>query len=125
MTERKEASRETPAAAGSIWGGHLPLESETTWFILLSALDVFVTYLLVRDGRFVEGNPIARYFLNHWGVPGMVYFKFALVAVVVVIVQVIARRRPTVARRLVWFAILVVFGVVCYSLALFARHATA
>lgn len=107
---------------GGILGGRLPLETETAWYLLLSVLDVVMTYLLLWQSaqpearvRHYESNPIARWFLNHWGIKGMIYFKFLLVAVVTVVVQVIATRKPAVARGLLLFACAVVGFVVIYS----------
>lgn len=106
----------------------LPLEVETGLFIMASALDVFMTKHLITHRppgnhlSFVEGNPIARYFLDSWGPDGLTWFKFALVALVSVICQVIARRKINVARRLLHFATVVVMGVVIYSIVLMIQH---
>jgi hypothetical protein len=106
----------------------LPLEVETALFILASSLDVFMTRYLITHGpsgnhlSFVEGNPIARYFLDSWGPDGLTWFKFALVGVVSVICQVIARRKIDVARRLLYFATVMVMGVVIYSVVLMVQH---
>ena len=105
-----------------IVAGELPLEKETTRFILASALDVFMTYILLRQEGFVESNPIAQYFLNSWGVRGMVYFKFAVVAFVVLLAQVIARWKEETARRLLNFGAAVVAFVVIYSFTLYLRQ---
>jgi hypothetical protein len=100
------------------------LQQELLRFVLVSVLDVFMTYILLRQpgDRFVESNPIARYFIYGWGVKGMVYFKLSLVALVCVISQVVVRRRPLVAKWLLNGATLVVAGVVIYSLMLLVRH---
>jgi hypothetical protein len=106
----------------------LPLEGETALFILASTLDAMLTrYLLWNGGPnsgifFVEANPIPRYFLESWGLNGLTYFKFALVALVAVICQVIARSRIDVARRVLNFASIVVMGVVIYSVVLMMQH---
>lgn len=106
----------------------LPLEVETGLFILASALDVFMTRYLITHApagshfSFVEGNPIARYFLDSWGPDGLTWFKFALVALVSVICQVIARRKIDVARRVLHFATVLVMGVVIYSVVLMVQH---
>jgi Domain of unknown function (DUF5658) len=106
----------------------LPLEIETTLFIVASALDVFMTRYMIAHSpsenhlSFVEGNPIARYFLDSWGPEGLTWFKFALVCVVSVICQVIARRKIDVARRLLYFATVMVMGVVIYSVVLMVQH---
>ena len=99
----------------------LPLETETSWFILANVLDVIVTWRLLVQGQFMESNPIARYFLNHWGVAGMNYFKFAVVALVAVIAQVVYTQRPNLARWLLNGATCVVSAVVLYSVLLFFR----
>lgn len=101
---------------------HLPFENEITLYIFVSALDVFMTYILMRSGTFKEGNPIARYFFDRWGMKGMIYFKFGMVAFVIVLAQIIATKRPKAAHMLLKFATLVVGGVVVYSLFLFLRH---
>lgn len=129
---------ESPAATGrptdtgrrpaTGWlGGRLPLETETALFVLASTLDVFMTYLLLGhraggDVVFVERNPVARFFIESWGVSGMVYFKFAMVAIVCVVAQLIAARRPQTARRVLGLATVIVAGVVAYSLVLLLRH---
>lgn len=100
----------------------LPLEQETVRFIFVSALDVFLTYLLITQDRFHEGNPVARFFLNHWGMQGMIYFKFAMVAFVAVLAQIIARKQLETARRLLNLATIIVICVLIYSLILLARH---
>lgn len=109
------------------WNHQLPLERETCVFILVNALDVFMTYLLLRTNQpgssayVVESNQIANYFIAGWGVKGMVYFKFGLVAVVTVIAQIVFTKRPTIARYLLNIGSLVVAGVVIYSFMLYVQ----
>ena len=91
--------------------------------VLASALDVFMTYLLLLRDDFTESNPIALFFLTHWGIKGMVAFKFFMVAVVAAIAQYIAMTKLTVARRILNFGTLVVAGVVIYSFALYVQQA--
>lgn len=105
----------------SLLGSQLPLETETVWFLFVSALDVFMTYLLIRHPNYTEANPIAAFFINHWGIKGMVYFKFFMVAFVCVITQIIAHTREDIARRILQFATVVVGAVVFYSLMLYLR----
>ncbi len=100
----------------------MPLEAETVAFLLVSALDVFMTYFLLRQPGFTEGNPVAAYFFHRWNIKGMVFYKFFMVAFVTVISQIIARKREDIAARLLQFATVVVGGVVVYSLVLYLRH---
>ncbi|GAB5402566.1 MAG: hypothetical protein Aurels2KO_07970 [Aureliella sp.] len=97
--------------------GTLPLQNETTYFILVNVLDIFMTYLLLNLGA-VEANPIANYFIGRWGFAGMIVFKLVIVAAVCVISQVVATRNMRYARGLLWIGIAVVGCVVVYSLRL-------
>jgi Sec-independent protein secretion pathway component TatC len=107
----------------------LPLEHETTVFVLVNTFDIFVTYLVLRwsaEGHtrnyMYESNAVARFVLDHWGIKGMVYFKLAVVALVAVIAQVVATQRIELARRLLIFGSLIVGAVVAYSLVLLVRN---
>lgn len=107
--------------------GRLPLESETGLFIMVSTLDVIMTWYLVKSAGdnhtwFVESNPFARYFWDRWDFDGLVFFKFGLVALVSVICQIIARQKIDVARRVLYFATLMVTSVVIYSVILMVQH---
>ncbi len=100
-------------------------ETELSWFILIGALDVFMTYLILRysaEGRtrnvMIESNPIARWVLQMWGIRGMVTFKFVMIAVVAVIAEVVGQHRPVIGKSLLWLGTGVVGFVVIYSLML-------
>ncbi len=107
----------------------LPLQRESALFLLVSVLDVMMTYLMLSDvpepdGRamFYESNPVARWFFEGWGLSGIVIFKFTMVAVVEVIAQVVALRQLQMGRRLLEFGTLVVALVVLYSMYLLLSH---
>ena len=66
-----------------------------TCLVLLSAADLFMTFTLLRTSpRFVEANPVALWFYSRWNIVGMVFFKFSLIAGVIVISEIIERHRP-------------------------------
>jgi hypothetical protein len=107
----------------------LPLQRESALFLIVSVLDVMMTYMMLSDvpepdGRtmFYESNPVARWFLEGWGLSGIVAFKFSMVAVVEIIAQVIALRRLELGRRLLEFGTLIVCLVVLYSMYLLLTH---
>ena len=99
----------------------LPLQDETTLFILFSALDIFMTYILMRFGG-IETNPIARFFYARWAFGGMIFFKMGMIAFITVLAQVIALRSLNSARRVLQFGTIVVAMVVVYSAFLLVRH---
>jgi hypothetical protein len=107
----------------------LPLQRESALFLIVSVLDVMMTYLMLYDipepeGRamFYESNPVARYIFEGWGLRGIVIFKFSMVAVVEVIAQVVALRKLELGRRLLEFGTVVVALVVLYSMYLLLTH---
>jgi Domain of unknown function (DUF5658) len=107
----------------------LPLQRESSLFLIVSVLDVMMTYLMLYDipepdGRtmFYESNPVARWFFEGWGLHGIIAFKFTMVAVVEVIAQVIALRNLGLGRRLLEFGTVIVALVVLYSMYLLVTH---
>ncbi|MBS0204876.1 MAG: hypothetical protein JSS49_18370 [Planctomycetes bacterium] len=104
--------------------GMVTLQQESLLFVVVSAMDVFMTYILLsKEGSvFMESNPVARYFIAEWGPRGMVYFKFSMVAFVCVLAQIIARQKPLYARWLLQGATALVAVVVVYSLTLLLKH---
>ena len=125
----KKSNPLSPLGRLFFWGFRqkLPLETETTVFILVNFLDFAMTYwmLMHRElglGNFYESNPVAGFFLNHWGVKGLLLFKMAVVAFVCVIAQIVATKREASARFLLVVGTIVVSAVVIYSLRLFLNH---
>jgi hypothetical protein len=100
------------------------LPQETLILCVVSALDVIMTYYLLtrEDLQFTESNPVARYFLEHWGMRGMVYFKATMTIFVCVITQIVARRNLARARQVLGVATVIVVGVVVYSVWLHFQH---
>ena len=115
-------SRKTPSTRPTIWQilfpRKVPLKLETACFIFVNVLDIILTYLVLQKDGFTEGNPIARFFFYGWGIKGMLYFKCAIVAFVVVLAQIIAGKKVEAARRLLNFGTLIVTCVLFYSLSL-------
>ena len=92
----------------------LPLQDETTFFILLNSLDIFMTYVLISLGA-IEANPVANYFLQRYNFNGLIFFKLVIVAGVCVIAQIIAAKSIRKGRNLLNFGSLLVGAVVAYS----------
>jgi hypothetical protein len=94
-------------------------------FALLSLIDLALTrWLLGRSrGQVYEVNPIAKWFLDRHGWPGMACFKGAGVLVVMCLYGIIFRYRPRAARGVLTFGCVSLAIVVCYSLILCQRPA--
>ena len=96
----------------------LPLQDETTVFILINVLDIFMTYILLRFHA-VEANPIANLFFVRFGFNGMIIFKLVITAGVCVITQIIALKSIAKAKGVLALGTLLVGLVVAYSVYLF------
>lgn len=104
--------------------GHLQHETETAWYLLLSIGDFVLSYLLFTGGTLaghsaVEANPVAAWFLNHYGlVKGLFGYKLVVIVFVCLIVQLISLKQPRMGRLLLWLGIALTLYVDIYSLKL-------
>ena len=96
----------------------LPLQTESSYFILANVMDIFLTYLLLYNGA-IEANPIANAVLQQFGFHSLIWFKLLTVAAVCVIAQLVATRRPTTGRFLLIGGTLLVAAVVVHSIRLY------
>ncbi|KAF0181558.1 MAG: hypothetical protein FD161_231 [Limisphaerales bacterium] len=101
----------------------LALETETSWFLLLGVLDLVLTTVLLNTGVAHEANPLARSFLFSAGLHGLIAYKFGLLTVAAVAVQIITLRRPRTAKVVLHTGIGVQSLVVFYSVGLLAKIA--
>jgi hypothetical protein len=87
------------------------------FFLVLSVADFTLTWHLLQraGGQARESNPVACWWLAHFGWPGLAGFKLGLAGVVAILVRVVARRRPPAARLVLRFGCSVLLAVVLYS----------
>ncbi len=79
-------------------------QAQYVWFVFLSALDVVVTWMILRlDG--VELNALADAVIQHRGAWGLIGYKFALVLFVIINCDVIGRRRAHLGFKLSEWAV--------------------
>lgn len=93
-------------------------------------LDVFMTFLLLylsnrglMTNAVIESNPVARFFIINWGTHGLIWFKIAMVTLVVLATQIIAVSRPIVAQCTLDVGSCIVGSVVAYSVYLLMQNA--
>lgn len=92
-------------------------------FVLVSMADLIVTYFLLSlNANFYESNPIANWFFTHWNIAGMTFFKFAVVAFIIVISEIVERQRAGTGKFVLILGILVTGAVVYYSCTLYRRY---
>lgn len=83
-----------------------------TWYVFVAALDILFTWRILRAGG-TEVNVLADWIIDRHDVPGMVLFKFLTVVLVVLICEVIGRRRYKTGVKLArWAVALSAFPVV-------------
>lgn len=74
------------------------------WYLLLASLDVLLTWVILRHGGY-EANALAAWVIERSGMRGATFFKFATVAFVLVMCEVIARRDQQAAKLVAGSAI--------------------
>lgn len=104
-------------------------ETLISWFVLVSVLDIVLTFLILRysaQGRtrstLIEGNPIARWILHHTGFTGMAVFKLLITGFVCVIAEAVGQQRPGLGAGLLRIGTLIVAAVVVYSVLLLSGN---
>lgn len=111
------------ATARSLFRGDVRLRAEMMLLVFLSACDLFMTYILLRQGRhFYESNPIANWFFLQWNVAGLTGFKFGLVGLIVVLGETIEHHRPNVGRAILLLGSLGALLAVVQGLRLLLLH---
>lgn len=95
--------------------------AEYVWFVLVSALDVMLTWvILVLGGR--EVNAVADSVLTRWGLRGLVAFKFALVLLVILVCEAVGRRKPETGRKLARAAVAITCVPLVWAAVLLVRY---
>jgi hypothetical protein len=90
-----------------------------TWYVFVSALDILFTWRILCAGG-TEVNAVADWIIRRHDVPGLALFKFLTVILVVLICEVVGRRRYETGAKLArWAVVLSAFPVVVGAAHLF------
>jgi hypothetical protein len=86
-------------------------------FAALSLADLVLTWVLLQRAgdRACESNPVAAWWLDRLGWPGLAGFKLGIVLLVAVLVRVVSRHRSRTGERLLGFGCSALLAVVLYS----------
>ncbi len=112
------ANRESTDAVSTLTWLRWP---EVWLFGVFSAADIALTYVLIGYYGHVEGNPIAAWFVEGWGLKGMVWFKAGMMGVVLGACHFVLPHRSQVARTIMRLGVLAAFAVVAYSVGLLLK----
>ena len=92
------------STASDRWWEVVTFPEAYTWFVFVSALDFMFTWIVLHL-RGSEVNPIANLVLERGGLWGLLLFKFTMVAVVVLLCEIIGRRRFRIGRLVAILAV--------------------
>jgi hypothetical protein len=79
-------------------------ESYYTWLVFVASLDVFMSLIIFASGGW-EANAVAAPIVHRFGIPGMAFYKFSIVAFIILLCEYIGDRNDKAGRFLVRSAI--------------------
>jgi hypothetical protein len=100
------AAAQEQSAFGLFGLPHMLYENHYVWFVFLSTLDLLYTWIILLHGG-QELNNIADLVIQSYGIWGLLAFKFSLVTLVVIMIEIIGRNRPQTGLRVAWTAIFI------------------
>ena len=96
-------------------------QSAYVWLVLISFLDILLTFLVLYEWEGHEVNPIAHAIIVQMGFIWAALFKFAIVVLVIIICETVGRRRDRTGRRLSQVTVAISAFPVAYTFALLLR----
>ena len=83
---------------------HMRFPSAYLWLVFLSSLDIMLTWVILSlKGQ--ELNPIANAVIQHSGLTGMIIFKYSLTIFVIIMCEIIGRKKNRTAKMLITFGV--------------------
>jgi hypothetical protein len=114
-------SESLPQTVGWLSLPEMRYQNQYVWFVFFSALDIMLTWAILRRGG-REVNPVADQIIDMWGLTGAILFKFSLTMLVVIVCEVVGRKRLSTGTWLATTAMVVSAIPVLYSLVLLMMH---
>jgi hypothetical protein len=108
-------------SAASLLTLHPLYPNRYVWFVFLSAMDVFMTFLVLFFGG-SEANSLANWVLERYGLAGMTLYKFALITFVIAVCEIVGRLSDRAGRLLINAGIIVTCIPVTLAFALLFVH---
>lgn len=95
----------------------MAVAKETKLICLICAFDLAVTWVLIATGRFIEGNPIMKFYLQH-GLLAFVAVKLFFIAVPLAIAEWYRRFNPKLVTGTLKLTMYAYLGFYCMGFAL-------
>jgi hypothetical protein len=101
-----------PAESSAFWRNPVLYPGRSPMYAYVAALDLFFTRIILEvDGR--AATFVADWLLQQWNVRGLVVFKFLSVVLVLLICELVGRRRRRLGGQLAgWAVVISAFPVV-------------
>ena len=100
---------------------HMRYPNAYAWLLLLSSMDIMLTWVILLFGG-NEVNPVARWVIDHFELPGMIVYKFVLIVFFITICEVVGTLRDITGWLLSRFSVLIACVPVFWAMYLLARH---
>lgn len=100
---------------------HMHYPNSYAWLLLLSSMDVMLTWTILLFGG-AEVNPIARWVIDHYELPGMIIYKFALIVFFITICEIVGTLRDSTGWLLSKLSVMIACVPVVWAMYLLARH---
>jgi hypothetical protein len=97
---------------------HMRYPNTYVWLVLVSALDIFLTLIVIYIWHGYEVNPIVAAIISHLGFHWAIVFKLAIVVLVIIVCEVVGRKSDRTGRRLAVASVIVSTLPVAYTFAL-------
>lgn len=108
----------TPVPSKGFFSRPILYEEPLKWFLLLSCLDIFFTWIVLHMGG-SEVNWLANYILTHGDLYGLVAFKFTMVVIIILLCDFVGRRNDIRGRFIAKAAVIITsFPVILASMQL-------
>ena len=100
---------------------HMRYPNAYVWLLLLSSMDIMLTWVILLFGG-SEVNPIARKVIDHFGLSGMIIYKFALIVFFIGICEVVGTLRDSTGWLLSRLSVMIACIPVFWAMYLLWRH---
>ncbi|MFK7790643.1 MAG: DUF5658 family protein [Phycisphaeraceae bacterium] len=100
---------------------HMRYPNSYAWLLLVSSMDIMMTWVILLFGG-AEVNPLARWIIDHYGLPGMIVYKFALIVFFICICEIVGTLRDRTGRLLSKVSVAIGCVPVVWAMFLLARY---